>query len=107
MAVIPAAGREVAHILLDAVTAHDSSAPDEMNIGAVNLAWKRINDVEGAVEAQASGTDEDPDIELSLDLSNLLGGALINITWLVTRLAECRGSDSASIIVELREFLDA
>jgi hypothetical protein len=107
MADIPAAGREVAHILLDAVSVHDSSASDDVNIDAVNLAWKRINEVDGAVEAHASGTDEDPDVELSLDLSNVLGGALIDVTWLVARLAECRGSDSASIIVELREFLDA
>jgi hypothetical protein len=99
---MPDAGRLSAHVLLDAVSTYEQNASENLNANAMNLALRRLNEIDGAVKATLS--DEET---LSLDASNLLGGAIIAISWLVEQLADARDSDRLAIVAQLREFLDS
>jgi hypothetical protein len=48
----------------------------------------------------------DDDDNLSLDASNLLGGAIVSMSWLIEQLARERHQDKQLVIAELRDFLD-
>ena len=101
MAEIPAAGKLAAHVLIDAVSTYEFGAPPEVNIAAMNLALQRVNDIDGALTATIGDSGS-----VALDASNLLGGIMVSINWLVTALAESRGVDNQEVITELRDFLD-
>jgi hypothetical protein len=87
---------------LDAVSAWETGAHDDTNSSAMNTALDRLNEVDGAI--QATMTDDDG---MTLDVSNLLGGAIVTLNWLVERLADARGITRTDVLVELRDFLDA
>jgi len=99
MATIPEPGRAAAHVLLDALSGWESGGGERLNAEVMNLALRRLDEVDGAVTTTADG--------LSLDLSNLVGGAVVSMHWLIERLALSRGIDRHAVITELREFLDA
>ncbi|MCU1443845.1 MAG: hypothetical protein JWQ59_1995 [Cryobacterium sp.] len=97
---IPEGGRQAAHVIIDAVSAWDTAATPDANTQAMNLALNRMNDVD-AVRATL-----DDDDNLSLDASNLLGGAIVSMSWLIEQLARERHQDKQLVIAELRDFLD-
>jgi hypothetical protein len=98
----PEAGRLSAHVLLDAVSTYEHNAPEDLNASAMNLALRRLNEVDGALKATMSEEDT-----LSLDASNLLGGAIVTLSWLIEQLAVARGVERLAVVAEVREFLDA
>jgi hypothetical protein len=100
MTEIPEGGRQAAHVILDAVSAWDVAASSDANAAAMILALTRMNEV----DAVAATLDEDDN--LSVDASNLLGGAMVSVNWLVEQLAHERGQDKELVIAELRDFLD-
>lgn len=96
------AGRQTGHILLDVISAWDSSQPDEstVNRDAANIALERLNEI-GAV----SGTQHD-DGSVSLDVSDLVGGALVTMQWLVSCLDALTSLDRLEVVSRARRFLD-
>lgn len=100
---IPEKGRLSAHVLVDAVSV-SSIAEWEDPIDATNFAWQRLNDIE-AVDAHLDETEGEAFI--SVDLSHVLGGALVTLDWLVTQLMNARDQSRDEIIVALREHLDS
>ncbi|MFD4420254.1 hypothetical protein ACFWN7_01970 [Agromyces sp. NPDC058484] len=99
---IPDAGRQSAHVLLDAVVAWDPEGDGDANVAAMNLALQRINAVDGAV----TGDYDEEREHLALDASNLLGGMIVSTNWLVHRLAEAHRSSPELVVSDLRRFLD-
>jgi hypothetical protein len=102
MAGIPEPARLVAHVMADAVSALEPGSG--RNSEAMDLALARLKEIDEAIVAHV---DEDTGHLESLDISNLLGGALASINWLVTQLAEARGVDELDVIASLREALDS
>lgn len=97
---MPEGGRQASYILLDAVSAWDTASSHDTNNAAMILALSRMNDVD-AFTATLDGNDH-----LSIDASNLLGGAIVAINWLIEQLAHERQQSRHSVIADLREFLD-
>lgn len=95
---MPDAGRESANVILDAVSAFDADRAD--NRAAMDLAVARLNDVEGAYRVLVNDRDE-----VTLDLSNLVGGSTVTIMRLVQLLSEATGASREEIISDLREWL--
>lgn len=81
---MPEEGRQAAHVLLDVVSAYDNELPEEdpANAEAMNLALLHLNQV-GAVTA----TFNDDTDEVTIDMSNLVGGVAVTLSWLVHQLA--------------------
>lgn len=100
MADIPDPGRQAAHVVLDAVSAWAMEEDDRTNANAAQLAIQRLNEVD-AVSATL-----DDDNELHLDISNLLGGVMVTMKYLVRQLSLCADVDEHQVIVTTREFLD-
>jgi hypothetical protein len=98
----PEAGRLSAHVLLDAVSTYEHNAPEDLNASAMNLALRRLNEIDGVLKATMSEEDT-----LSLDASNLLGGAIVTLSWLIEQLAAARGVERLAVVAQVREFLDA
>ncbi|THG33020.1 hypothetical protein [Naasia lichenicola] len=97
---MPEIGRQAAHILLDAVIAFESGRDQEDNVVAMNLALQRLDDV-GAVDVLTS-----PSGDITLEVSNLAGGAVVALNWLIEQLAFREVTDREVVIARLREFLD-
>lgn len=96
---MPEAGRQAAHVWLDAVSAHDP-ADDSMDV--VNRALERMNDA-GAVTAAF----DERTAEVTVDYTDLAGGTITLIDILVKRLAAARGIDPAAVVHEIRRLVDA
>lgn len=94
---IPQPGRESANVILDAITAHDPDAP---SLESMNLALSRLADVEDAYRVTV-GEDDD----VSLDLSNLVGGAMVAMSRLVQLVSEADNVSREEVISDLREWL--
>jgi hypothetical protein len=99
--VMPEPGRQVAFVLADALTTWDDSVDEERNNEAVNLAWQRLNEIDGAVTA----TLDDATGEVTISLSNVLGGALVAMNWLLALAEASTGLDRLEVIANMREFL--
>jgi len=97
---IPDAGRQAAHVLLDAVSAWSAEADEAANENAINLAIERLNEI-GAVTATLDDQEA-----LDVNVSNLVGGTLVTMTWLVRQLSLSAAVDQAEVIVNAREFLE-
>lgn len=95
---MPEAGRESANVILDAVSAFDVDRHD--NSAAMDLAVQRLNDIDGAYRVLVNERDE-----VTLDLSNLVGGSTVTIMRLVQLLAEATGVSREEVISDLREWL--
>ena len=103
MSHMPEAGRQAAHVLLDTVTAFDPDlGEDDRNGAAMNLAHERLNEV-GAAEA----TYNDDTDQVTIDITGLLGGAVVTIHWLTLLVAEVAGISQEDVIVKAREFIDS
>jgi len=96
---IPEGGRQASYVLLDAVSTWDTTATDDTNSAAMHLALSRMNEVD------AYTATIDDDARLSLDASNLLGGTIVSMNWLIEQLAQERNQSRHSVIADLREFL--
>lgn len=105
MTAIPDAGRLSAHVILDAVTAWDPSLgiADENN-DAMSLALDRLNEIDGAIEVDVD--DDEDELDVALDVTNLAGGTIVLVNYLVHQLAGARGEDVHDVIARAREFLD-
>ena len=81
MTAIPDAGRQSAHVILDAVTAWDPSLgiADENN-DAMNLALDRLNEIDGAIEVDVD--DDEDELDVTLDVTNLAGGTIVLVNYL-------------------------
>lgn len=99
----PEAGRQVAHVLIDGVSAADH---DNIDIGsaAADLAYQRISDIPDGLPVNV--TDTDDNTHIAIDLSNVLGASMITIDWLIKQLADSSGHSIDEIIVALREYVD-
>lgn len=97
------AAKGAANILLDMVTAFDDDLGDDpTNAAAMNLAFRRFDEVEAVT---LTWDDEKPDPPL-LDVSPLVGGAMVSMKWLVGRVAAYARSSEEEVIADLREFLE-
>lgn len=99
MTKLPEAGRQAAHVLVDAVSLWDGKPDTEL----LNRALSRLNHV-GAIQARGPA---DADLEaIEIDATHLVGGAAVSIKWLVAQLAIARGTDESAVVFDLRQFLD-
>jgi hypothetical protein len=96
---LPDGARLAAHVLLDTVSA--CSTERDGCTTAVDLAFQRINDI-GVV---TSTINKDAS-EVNIDMSALLGGCVVPMTWLIGQLAESAGMSETDVIVMVRQFLD-
>ena len=101
MATIPEEGRKAAHILLDTTVGFDSAAADAENEAAMNGALLALGDADAV-----TATIDDESDAASVDVSHLVGGAIVTIKWLVSRLSEVTGESPEEIVFQAREFLD-
>ncbi|MEN0022206.1 MAG: hypothetical protein AAGC61_02915 [Microbacterium sp.] len=84
-------------MILDAVTAWDV---DGDRVEATNLALRRLAELEGAYRVTLNDDDE-----LSLDLSNLIGGTAVAMSRLVQLASEGQGVSREEIVSDLRGWL--
>lgn len=94
----PEQGRQAAHVLIDAVVAADVDAPE-----ASNLAYQRLLEVKAFT---VNVVDDGGDLDVTVDMSDLLGATLITIGWLAEELAKCDGRSKEQILFQLREYVD-
>jgi hypothetical protein len=100
MPAFPETDRLVAHVFLDAVSAYDPDANDAVNVRSVDLTIQQLGEIEGAYVASI---DENDDI--IMDVSDLVGGAMVTIQYLVRELAT-HGQSREEIVANAREYLD-
>ena len=99
---MPQSGRSAINVLLDAVIA----LPDDGAGGEpINLALQRLADVDGAYEVTVN--DDGSTLDVAVDLSNLVGGTLIALTWLVAQVADSHGVSREEVVSDLRAWLAA
>jgi hypothetical protein len=98
---IPEPGREAVHALLDTVASFDDSlGEDPGHAEELNRVLERVNEA-GAVSATVND-----DGQVVLDASQLLGGTVAAMNWLVEAVARAGDLDKEAVIAEVREFLD-
>ena len=98
---IPEPGRSAAHVLIDVLSSGADGGYDVEDASAQNLALARISEI-GAVTA----TYDDETDAMNIDASDLIGGALTSMQWLVTQLAVVSDVEETDVLVRLRSFLD-
>lgn len=98
---MPEKGRLAAHVLLDAASVWSESVNEEANTEVMNLALHRLDDI-GPVKVEQDDTTG----QIVVDVSQLAGGAVVALQWLISRLAEGRGFSREVVINDLRAFLD-
>ncbi len=96
---LPEDARLAAHVLLDSISALESR--DAGCTAAADLAFQRINDIVVVTTHIDRRTTE-----VTIDMSALLGGCVIPMTWLIGQLAGAVDKSQTDVIVMLREFLD-
>lgn len=92
-------------MLIDAVSA--AEGVDASDASTLNLAFQRLTEIEGAFHVKVQDGGPDSDLDIELDLSNLLGGTIVTMTWLIHQIASAQGVSPDSVIIELRHFLDS
>jgi hypothetical protein len=97
---MPELGRQAAHVLLDAVSVFDPEGSHATNTTALSLAVERLDQV-GAITATHGRHG------VEVDASQLVGGCIVSLNWLVSLAADLAHKDPAYIIVGLRAFLDS
>lgn len=98
---IPEQGRLAAHVPLDAASVFDSEVGDPKNAETVDLALERLNEV-GAVSA----TFDDETDEVTLNATDLIGGTVTTLMYLIGQLSLSSGEKEHDVIAKTREFLD-
>ncbi|SDZ57566.1 hypothetical protein [Herbiconiux ginsengi] len=92
---IPAGGARAAHVLLDAVVSQSTGQTVQANVDAMTIALSSL-------------TIDSPDSpEIVPTPGDIVGSAVVCISWLTTRLAASSGRDIEDVIVDLRAFLDS
>lgn len=82
------------HVQLDALLAQYATSDPITNELAFRL----------ALEPFGTPTTE---LDESIDDSHILGAALINQSWLAGQLAQATGTDLATVISNLRDYIDS
>ncbi|WP_213816690.1 hypothetical protein [Glaciihabitans sp. dw_435] len=104
MADINEIGRLAANVLIDAVSAYDTELSEQSKSEMMTLALERLSDVEAIGVSVDEGEEE---VEIHVNLDNLVGGTIVSIHWLISELAEARGTSTEQVISQLREHLEA
>lgn len=94
-------GREVARVLLDATAGRDDDRTDASNAASANVALRRLHEL----EAVTAAVDDDTGA-IRVDWSDLAGGALLLVEWLVAQLTAAAGVDREVVLHNARAFLD-
>jgi hypothetical protein len=94
-------GRLAAHVLLDAVSTFDSSAPEKESGRILDLAVARLAEVDCVTATYDDETDT-----ATVDASDLVGGTVVLINALVERIAAELGLERAVVVSQTREALD-
>ena len=102
MTEMPESGRIAASVLLDAVVSQSADRSETENRIALDLALALLVEPD---EYATSDGERNPDS--IVDASDLVGASIVLTSWLVSRLAEARGTDVASVASELRSFIGA
>lgn len=97
---MPEGSRQTAHVLLDAVSTYEESASETWP-DLATLSLDRLNEVD-AVEVTVDEESEAIDI----DISNLIGGSLTTLNFLIEYAMRASGQNRHEIVVAAREFLD-
>lgn len=99
------AARAAANIYLDMVTAFDDELGDDdpldINGAAMNLAFRRFDEVQAVSMTWDDEMDEPP----VLDVSPLMGGTIVPMKWLVGRVAALSRTSEQEVIADLRQFV--
>jgi hypothetical protein len=91
-------GYAAAGVLLDAIVA---AGPGYTDHGPVDAALTRLHDL-GVVRVSM---DDETDV-IDIDASDLVGGTIVLLQWLVSNLAVARGVSEEVVVFTAREFLD-
>lgn len=100
-AMMPEAGRLAAHVLLDACTA--ATGRDDPDAAAVQLAVDRLLELDAMT---VKVTDVNDEFEVDVDVSDLVGGAMVTMQYLIHQLAKTTEVDPLIVISKVREHLD-
>ncbi|GAA1479001.1 hypothetical protein GCM10009623_34470 [Nocardioides aestuarii] len=94
--------RDVAHVLLDLMTAHSDDAPGAVNAMASQTAFERLNDIGAVTLTWDDETDEPPHLEVTPLLTAT--GFLLRTLLLYT--AERSGREVVDVVAALRTAVD-
>ncbi|MBB5828150.1 hypothetical protein [Micromonospora carbonacea] len=94
-------GRLAAHVLLDAVSTYDSSAPEDESGDILDLAVARLADVDCVTVAYNDETSV-----ATVDATDLVGGTVVLLNALVERLVLETGIERALLVSQTREIID-
>jgi hypothetical protein len=96
---MPESGRLAASVLLDAVVSQSPEKSESENRMALDMALALL------IETDDGGYHDERNPDSIIDASDLVGAAIVLTSWLISRLAEARGSDVAEVAGELRTFI--
>jgi hypothetical protein len=96
---MPESGRLAASVLLDAVVSQSPDKSESENRMALDMALALLIETDDGHD----GDERNPDS--IIDASDLVGAAIVLTSWLVSRLAESRGTDVTDVAGELRSFI--
>lgn len=94
--------RDVAHVLLDLMSAHSDDAPDAVNVMASQTAFERLNDIGAVTLTWDDETDEPP----HLNVTPLLTATGFLLRTLLIYAAEKSGKDDVDVVAALRKAVD-
>jgi len=94
-------GRLASHVLLDVISIwNDPTVVPDQSVQIGNTALERLGDV-GAVRSTHIS-----DGQVEVDASDLIGGALMALNWLVAEVADVQHCTREEIVIRLRDYLD-
>lgn len=93
---IPRLGALAASVLLDAVISQSSGQSMEANISAMSV----------ALEALTAGPDEGSEGREQPEPSDVVGAAVVCISWLAAHLAAANSVDLEDVVADLRGFIE-
>lgn len=93
--------RQAAHVLLDAISAWQDDATDDVNARTLNLATARL----GEIDCVTATVDDNGDLE-AVDVSQLVGATLVLLRLLVGALAEAKQVDREVVVGIVRDYVD-
>jgi hypothetical protein len=94
-------GRLASHVLLDVISIwNDQTVIPDQAVQIGNTALERLGDV-GAVRSAHIN-----DGQVEVDASDLIGGALMALNWLVAEVADVEVCSREDVVIRLREYLD-
>lgn len=97
---MPEAGRQAAHILLDATSAWDVNSSESVNEVAANLALQQLMEVDALIAT----FDDETDV-VTVDATHLLGAGMVLLQYLLQRVADSDGIQREEVIFQVREFV--